>query len=127
MGLWDEFGDCPQTPPPPCAVWIDDISVFTERDWAALTTRIQEKRMKGLGIGRVVHYSRGDQCLAAIVTQVIDKEAVSLPAPSSSHSAMNITHCWNRSRNNSLSFATTNVHYSETKEMGTWHWPEYVE
>jgi hypothetical protein len=123
-GLWDSYGDLPASDYP--HTFIDDEpKEFGVADWLAMTKRMEaNKRSKGLGVGRMVHFSRGDLCLAAIVTQVIDKEggiiACTLFEPLEYTPIM-------RHSSQPPSYAVFSVRYSEDHEMGTWHWPEFVE
>lgn len=78
--------------------------------------------MKGLAVGRIVHYIPGDSMLtevfrnhyAAIVTRVVDKErgVINIMAFADKHPVAG-----------GFSFRES-VPYSETPGLMTWHWPE---
>jgi hypothetical protein len=80
--------------------------------------------MKGLGIGRIVHYVLREregpegEHRPAIVVKVLNKErgiAELKPIAGSDDWGL-------------INIATlTSVAYSEVPRPGTWHWPEYVE
>lgn len=81
--------------------------------------------MKGLGIGRVVHYVDSNTIhLAAIVTAVINKEEglvglTVFPYPG-----------WpgfESILSDGQKVLTFMVEFSEELRPGTWHWPEFVE
>jgi len=81
--------------------------------------------MKGLGLGRIVHYVMPNgEHRAAIVTKVSDKEAgiVCLHVFVMFAEAVQGWQSTSPNAGNAIS-----VDYSETPETDTWHWPEYVE
>ena len=71
-------------------------------------------------IGRIVHYASRDKgCRAAIVTDVVGEQCWLAVFDSPSVAFTGATQA-------SLGF-TGVAQYSESREPGTWHWPERVE